>query len=42
VTCQLWDRELAARDPSTPDGVPRLARDGKRRLVAPAWMNTVP
>ena len=33
VTCQLWDREL------TSDGNPSglLAKDGKRRLVAPDW-----
>jgi 2,4-dienoyl-CoA reductase-like NADH-dependent reductase (Old Yellow Enzyme family) len=31
VTCQLWDRE----ELDAPD-VP-LARDGKRRLVAPRW-----
>ncbi len=30
VTCQLWDKE-----PSSPDE--RRARDGKRRLTAPAW-----
>ena len=33
VTCQLWDREVPTTD--APD-VP-LARDGRRRLVAPAW-----
>ena len=33
VTCQRWDREL------TSDGNPsgQLAKDGKRRLVAPDW-----
>lgn len=33
VTCQLWDREL------TSDGNPtgQLAKDGRRRLVAPEW-----
>ena len=30
VTCQLWDKE-----PSSPGE--RRARDGKRRLTAPAW-----
>jgi hypothetical protein len=37
VTCQLWDRELEGRDPSTADGTPRRSHDGKRRLVPPAW-----
>ncbi|HJL04533.1 MAG TPA: NADH:flavin oxidoreductase [Polyangiaceae bacterium LLY-WYZ-15_(1-7)] len=32
VTCQLWDRELDAPDPS---GL--RSADGKRRLVAPPW-----
>ena len=32
VTCKLWDRELAAGAPDV-----RLARDGRRRLAAPAW-----
>ena len=31
VTCQLWDRE-ALDEPDVP-----LARDGRRRLVAPRW-----
>lgn len=31
VTCQLWDRE-ALDEPGVP-----LSRDGKRRMVAPAW-----
>lgn len=31
VTCQLWDRE-ALDEPGV-----KLAREGKRRLVAPAW-----
>ena len=33
VTCQLWDRELDSPDPG--QNPPSLARDGKRRLVAP-------
>jgi 2,4-dienoyl-CoA reductase-like NADH-dependent reductase (Old Yellow Enzyme family) len=32
VTCKLWDREIARDDPGV-----RLARDGRRRLTAPAW-----
>jgi len=32
VTCKLWDRELAPGDPAV-----TLARDGRRRLVAPPW-----
>ena len=32
VTCKLWDREFSAGDPAV-----RLARDARRRLVAPAW-----
>ena len=32
VTCQLWDRE-ALDEPGL-----RLSQDGKRRLVAPAWV----
>jgi hypothetical protein len=31
VTCQLWDRE-ELDEPEL-----RLARDGRRRLVPPAW-----
>ena len=37
VTCQLWDRDLDARDSTSPDGRPALSGDGKRRLVPPAW-----
>ena len=33
VTCQLWDREFATPDAAS---VPR-SRDGKRRLLPPAW-----
>ncbi len=33
VTCQLWDRDFAARDAAT---APRSS-DGKRRLLAPPW-----
>ena len=36
VTCQRWDRRLDEPDVST-GGAPNLARDGKRRLVAPPW-----
>ncbi len=32
VTCQRWDRELAPDERDVP-----LARDGRRRLVAPRW-----
>jgi 2,4-dienoyl-CoA reductase-like NADH-dependent reductase (Old Yellow Enzyme family) len=32
VTCKLWDRDFAPGDPAV-----RLARDGRRRLAAPAW-----
>lgn len=41
VTCQLWDRDLAAPDPGPldPDGAckPHLSSDGRRRLIPPAW-----
>jgi len=33
VTCQLWDRDFTAADAAT---APR-SRDGKRRLLPPAW-----
>ena len=40
VTCQLWDRDREAPDP---DGASaRLAEDGRRRLVAPAWSEGAP
>jgi len=32
VTCQLWDRDHEAADPTG-----QRSRDGKRRLVAPPW-----
>lgn len=32
VTCQLWDRDHSDGNPAA-----RMAKDGKRRLVAPAW-----
>ncbi|MEM9072306.1 MAG: NADH:flavin oxidoreductase [Myxococcota bacterium] len=32
VTCQLWDRDFDAPDPTG-----QRSRDGKRRLVAPPW-----
>jgi 2,4-dienoyl-CoA reductase-like NADH-dependent reductase (Old Yellow Enzyme family) len=32
VTCKLWDRAFVPGDPDV-----RLARDGRRRLGAPAW-----
>ncbi len=38
VTCQLWDRQLDAPDPGRADV--RLAADGRRRLVPPAWAPT--
>jgi 2,4-dienoyl-CoA reductase-like NADH-dependent reductase (Old Yellow Enzyme family) len=42
VTCQLWDRQLELPDPAQAPwpfaaSAPRLALDGKRRLLAPAW-----
>ncbi|MBK7875140.1 MAG: NADH:flavin oxidoreductase [Planctomycetes bacterium] len=37
VTCQLWDRDFAAPDPTRPDGTIARSSDGKRRLVPPAW-----
>ena len=35
VTCQLWDRDLEAPDPS--GCAPAVSHDGKRRLEAPPW-----
>ncbi|MBI5364667.1 MAG: NADH:flavin oxidoreductase [Planctomycetes bacterium] len=37
VTCQLWDRELDAPDPTSRDGAIARSHDGRRRLVPPAW-----
>jgi 2,4-dienoyl-CoA reductase-like NADH-dependent reductase (Old Yellow Enzyme family) len=37
VTCKLWDRDVAPGDPAV-----RLARDGRRRLNAPAWAPPLP
>jgi len=37
VTCQLWDRLLDATGDPSASGRVSLARDGKRRLVAPPW-----
>jgi 2,4-dienoyl-CoA reductase-like NADH-dependent reductase (Old Yellow Enzyme family) len=34
VTCQLWDRDLAAPDRAGPAS---LSHDGRRRLLAPPW-----
>jgi 2,4-dienoyl-CoA reductase-like NADH-dependent reductase (Old Yellow Enzyme family) len=34
VTCQLWDRDLAAPDRAGPAS---LSQDGRRRLLAPPW-----
>ena len=34
VTCQLWDRDLAAPDRA---GAVSLSHDGRRRLLAPPW-----
>ena len=33
VTCQLWDRIAVPGDPNR-----TMSADGRRRLVAPAWM----
>jgi 2,4-dienoyl-CoA reductase-like NADH-dependent reductase (Old Yellow Enzyme family) len=37
VTCQLWDRDFGAPDPTRGEGAIVRSHDGKRRLVPPPW-----